>query len=228
VLGLVGLLFSPVLDVDRVEVIGADQTSVAAVLQTTGLDSRGHAMVAVDRFALAHRVERLPWVESAVVTRRWPNVVRVRIVERVALGVIGVPGGVALVDGGGCVLATASSPPPNTFPVLVAPDDTVPGPGRLVPPAVRSALTILRALSEDLRAKVEAVRRLAGTTPTYELAVRGGVTIRLGEAERITDKLTAAEAVLVAAHTPGTVIDVRVPRSPAVTHTVSTSTTAKS
>jgi cell division protein FtsQ len=232
VLGVVGLVFSPALDVDRVEVEGAGHTSVAAVLQTTGLDSQGHAMVSVDRFALAHRVERLPWVDRAVVTRRWPNVVRVRIVERTPLGAIGVPGGVALVDGSGRVLATASAPPGNTFPVLIAPGDIVPGPGRLVPSAVRSALTVLRALSQDLGGKVEAVRRLAGAKPTYELAVRGGVTIRLGEAERITDKLTAAEAVLVAEHAPGTVIDVRVPRSPAVTHTVSpsgnTTTTVKS
>ncbi len=232
VLSGVGLLFSPVLDVDRVEVVGADHTSVAAVLQTTGLGAQGHAMVSVDRFALADRVERLPWVDTAVVTRRWPNIVRVRIAERMPLGAIGVPGGVALVDRTGRVLATASSPPANTFPVLIAPDDTIPGPGQLVPPAVRAALTILRALSEELGAQVEAVRRLAGATPTYEVAVRGGVTIRLGEAERITDKLTAAEAVLAAEQAPGTVIDVRVPRSPVVTHTVSpsptTSTTVES
>ncbi len=182
VLGVVGLLFSPALDVDRVEVLGAGHTSVAAVLQTTGLDSQGHAMVAVDRFALARRVERLPWVDTAIVTRRWPNVVRVRVVERTPLGAIGVPGGVALVDEGGRVLATASSPPPNTFPVLIAAGDKVPGPGRLVSPAVRPALTILRALSQGLAGKVEAVRRLAGPEPTYELLVRGGVTIRLGEA----------------------------------------------
>jgi hypothetical protein len=40
----------------------------------------------------------------------------------------------------------------------------------------------------------------------------------MGEDTRIGDKLAAAEAVLAARHTPGTVIDVRVPRSPAVTH----------
>jgi hypothetical protein len=145
--------------------------------------------------------------------------------------VIGVPGGVALVDASGRVLATASTPPPNTFAVTVAPDDTIPGPGQAVAPAVRSALTILHALSKDLAAKVEAVHRLAGTPPSYELAVCGGVTIRLGDAGRVVDKLAAAEAVLAAQHSPGTIIDVRVPRSPAVTHAVipsgSTSTTRK-
>jgi cell division protein FtsQ len=215
---LVGLAMSPLLDVDRVEVRGAAKTSIAAVLETTGLNERGHAMLTLDRFALAHKVERLPWVESAVVTRQWPNGVRVTIVERVPLGVIGVPGGVAIVDGTGRVLATASAPPAKTVAVTVAPGDTIPGPGRTVPTAVRGALRILQVVSEELATRIEAVHRLPGTPVTYDLAVRGGVTIRLGEAERVVDKLAAAEAVLAARHTPGTVIDVRVPRSPAVTH----------
>src|SRR5689334_13132218 len=64
VVAIGGLLQSPLLDVDRVEVSGARETTVAAVLHTTGLDERGHAMITVDRFALAHKVERLPWVRS--------------------------------------------------------------------------------------------------------------------------------------------------------------------
>src|SRR5947208_556038 len=105
---VVGLLQSPLLDVDRVDVTGAKETSVSAVLHVTGLSERGHAMISVDRFALARRVERLPWVAKAEVTRKWPNVVRVRIVERVAIGAIAVPGGVALLDASGRVLSTAS------------------------------------------------------------------------------------------------------------------------
>jgi cell division protein FtsQ len=216
--GVVGLILSPALDVDRVEVRGAAHTSVAAVLETTGLNEQGHAMATLDRFSLAHRVERLPWVKTATVTRRWPNVVRVTVVERVPVGVIGVPGGVAIVDGTGRVLATASAPPANTVAITIAPGDKVPGPGQLVSPAVRGALRILLGLSQDLAGKVEAIHRLPGKPATYDLGIRGNVTIRLGEAERVADKLAAAEAVLVAQHSPGTTIDVRVPRSPAVTH----------
>ncbi|HUR77233.1 MAG TPA: FtsQ-type POTRA domain-containing protein [Acidimicrobiales bacterium] len=212
-----GLLVSAVFDVDRVEVQGARHTSLAAVIGATELSERGHPMVSVDRFALARRVERLPWVDTASVTRRWPNVVRVRVVERRPLGVIGVPGGVALVDDSGRVLATATEAPPDTYAVAVAPGDTVPAPGQTVPAAVRGALRILTVMSDDLATKVEAARRLPGDPATYELGVRGGVTIRLGAAQRIPAKLAAAEAVLAAQHSPGTVIDVRVPRSPAVT-----------
>lgn len=216
VLGLVGFFRSPLLDVDRVEVRGAQETEVEAVLQITGLSTQGHAMIAVDRFALAAKIERLPWVESAEVTRKWPNVVRVRIHERTAIGVIAVPGGVALLDGSGRVLGTAKEPPAGTI-AVVAPDK-VPGPGRTVGPAIRSALAVLRGLSAELLPKVQSVHRVDGSPATYELTIATGVTIRLGEATQVAEKLAAAEAVLAVQNAPGTVIDVRVPQSPAVTH----------
>jgi cell division protein FtsQ len=215
---IVGVLQSPLLDVDRVEVIGAKETSVSAVLHATGLTNRGHAMIAVDRFALARRVERLPWVAHAEVTRKWPNVVRVAIVERVAIGAIAVPGGVALLDRTGRVLGTASAPPAGAISVVAS--DAIPAPGATAPEPVRSALGILNALSSNLAKQVQSIHRLDGTPPTYELGITGGVTIRLGEADQMTDKLSAAEAVLAQQHAPGTVIDVRVPASPTVTHTV--------
>jgi cell division protein FtsQ len=228
---VVGVFRSPALDVDRVEITGADHTSVAVIRDLTGLNSSGHPMIAVDRFALAHRIERLPWVARAEVTRKWPNVVRVLVVERVPVGVIGVPGGVALLDAKGRVLATANAPPEHTYAITVAPGDKIPGPGHTVPDAVLGAVRILGALSKRLAGQAESIHRLAGAPATYELTLHGPVTIRMGEATRITDKLAAAEAVLAAQHAPGTVIDVRVPRSPAVTHgqnpSISTSTTSK-
>ena len=214
---IVGLLTSPLLDVDKVEVKGTEHTSSAAVLSAAGLDGGGHPMISVDRFAIARRVERLPWVDHAEVTRKWPNVVRVLVVERVPVGVIGVPGGIALIDAKGRVLATASAPPAHTYVITLAPGDRIPGPGATVPPAVLGAVRILGALSKGLAAQVEAIHRLPGSPASYELALHGPVTIRMGDDARVRDKLAAAEAVLAAQHAPGTVIDVKVPRSPAVT-----------
>lgn len=215
-LGVVGVLRSPLLDVDRVELRGAKETSVAAVLRVTGLGTQGHPMIAVDRFGLARKIERLPWVRSAQVTRRWPDAVRVLVHERTAIGAIEVPGGVALLDGTGRVLATAKQAPPGAIAVLAP--DKVPGPGATVGPAIQSALAILHAVSAELLPKVQAVRRVDGALATYELTVATGVTIRLGEATKVAEKLAAAEAVLAVQHAAGTLIDVRVPQSPAVTH----------
>jgi cell division protein FtsQ len=216
VLGLVGLFRSPLLDVDKVEVVGVHETSAEAVLRVTGLSSQGHPMIAVDRFALAHKVERLPWVDTAEVTRKWPNIVRIQIKERVAIGAIAVRGGVAVLDGTGRVLGVVKSAPAGTI-AITAPDK-VPGPGRQVGPALQSALAVLRGVSAEFLPKIQAIRRLDGKTPTYELTVSTNVRVELGDASRIAEKLAAAEAVLAVQHAPGTVIDVRVPQSPAVTH----------
>ena len=55
---------SPLLDVDRVEVTGAEQTSAGAVLEAAGSRAR-RALVSVDVAAAARRVEALPWVDDA-------------------------------------------------------------------------------------------------------------------------------------------------------------------
>jgi cell division protein FtsQ len=213
---IAGALVSPAFDVDRVEVVGAQHTSDAAVRETMGLTGPGHAMIAVDRFSLARRVESLPWVETAEVTRRWPNVVRVTLRERTPVATVAVPGGVAVIDTLGRVLATASSPPAGTIPVETT--GSIPGPGERAPDSVHGAVRILRALSTSLAGKAQAMRVLAGKPPAYDLVLKGGVILRLGDASGVPQKLAAAEAVLAAEHAPGTVIDVRVPRSPAVTH----------
>jgi cell division protein FtsQ len=218
VFGLVGLFRSPLLDVDKVEVRGAKHTTIRSVLAATGLSTRGHPMIAVDRFALAGKVERLPWVERATIERKWPGTIRIRISERVAIGAIGVPGGVAMLDSSGRVLGTVREQPHGTV-AIVAPD-RVPGPGATVGPALRGALAVLRALSDPLADKTESVHRVTGSPPAYDVVLAGGVTVRFGDATELAEKVTAAEAVYTVEHAPGTVIDVRVPRSPAVTHSL--------
>ena len=216
VLAAVGILRSPLLDVDRVEVKGAEHTTLKSIMQATGLDSRGHPMITLDRFALAHKVERLPWVADAEVARKCPNTVRVTVTERVAIGVIAIPGGVALLDATGRVLQTMEQAPAGV--IVITASDRVPGPGRRVVTAIQGALSILHGMSENLVKQTEAVRRLEGNPVTFEVCIKGGVTLLLGDTSQVAEKLAAAEAVLVSQRTRGTVIDVRVPRSPAVTH----------
>lgn len=216
VAAIAGLVRSPLLDVDKVQITGAEHTEVDDVLQATGLNSQGHAMISVDRFALARKVERLPWIATAEVDRKWPNVVRVKVTERIAIGAITVEGGVALLDASGRVLDVAKEAPAGV--VAIIGSDKVPAPGRTVGGPILDALAILHGMSENLVKQTQAVHRLEGDPVTYEVGIQGGVTIRLGDANQIGEKLAAAEAVLAVQHAAGTVIDVRVPRSPAVTH----------
>jgi cell division protein FtsQ len=217
VFAMVGLFRSPLLDVDRVEVRGAKHTTVASILSATGVATQGHPMIAVDRFALAEKIERLPWVDVAVVDRKWPSTLRIRITERVPIGAIGAPGGVAVLDGTGRVLGVVETQPKGT--VAIIGDDKVGKPGTTVGGGLRDALAVLHSLSKTLAKDADNIHRLPGKTPTFDLGLRGGVTIRFGDATNLARKVTAAEAVYAVEHAAGTVIDVRVPRSPAVSHT---------
>ncbi|MDP1793810.1 MAG: FtsQ-type POTRA domain-containing protein [Acidimicrobiales bacterium] len=218
VFAMVGIFRSPVLDIDRIEVKGAKHTTVAAILGATGVATQGHPMIAVDRFALAGKIERLPWVASAEVDRKWPSTLRISITERVAIGAIGAPGGVALLDGTGRVLGVVKEQPAGTIAIIAA--DKIAKPGQIAGEGLRFALAVLHALSKPLAEQADTVQRLPGKVPTYEVGLKGGVTIRFGEANQLAQKVTAAEAVYAVEKAAGTVIDVRVPRSPAVTHSV--------
>jgi hypothetical protein len=138
---LVGAAFavsrSPLLAVRTVEVVGAEHETAAEVAAVAGLASHP-AMLSLDPAALARRIETLPWVASARVSRRWPSTVTVEVSERTAVGVaaeswaggatyaaVAAGSPVVLVDGTGRVLGTAAGTVPG-LPVLLAP--TTPGP----------------------------------------------------------------------------------------------------
>ncbi|MGH9187458.1 MAG: cell division protein FtsQ/DivIB, partial [Acidimicrobiales bacterium] len=61
---------SPLLDVDRIRISGADHSTAEAVLEASGLH-RGNPMTDLDPGATARRIEELPWVAAATVHRRW-------------------------------------------------------------------------------------------------------------------------------------------------------------
>ena len=204
----VGLFRSPLLDVDKIEVRGAKHTTVAAILDATGVATQGHPMIAVDRFALATDIERLPWVATAEVDRKWPNTLRVQITERVAIGAIGAPGGVALLDGTGRVLGVVAEQPKGTVAIIA--EDKVGPPGSVVGAGLQDALSVLHALSQPLAEKAESIHRKPGKVATFDIGLKGGVTVRFGDVSQLAQKVTATEAVYAVEHAPGTVIDVRV------------------
>ncbi|MCI0346445.1 MAG: FtsQ-type POTRA domain-containing protein, partial [Chloroflexi bacterium] len=92
--GLVGALAfaglttrTPLLDVDRIHVEGAQRTAVEAVLATTGI-RRGDPLTDVDLERARAALVTLPWVADAEVTRSWSGTIRVRLTERVAVATV--------------------------------------------------------------------------------------------------------------------------------------------
>jgi cell division protein FtsQ len=185
-----------------VQVTGALVVPVPDVLAAAAVVPGG-PLAAVDTDAVAARVEGLPGVGRAEVSRDWPHTVVVEVFERAPVAVGEAPGGPVLVDAEG--VGYAPAPAGAGLPVLtfgpVGPDD----------PATRAALAVLAALPEPLRADVREIDVAAGGTLTLRLA--GDREVRWGGAGATAEKAAVLAALLTR---PGRVYDVSSPALPTI------------
>lgn len=206
---LVGLR-SPLLDVDRIQVSGAERTPVAAVEAALGA-GRGAPMVEVDAGAAAERVEALPWVAEARVQRLWPGTVRVVVEERRAVAVVAHPGGWATVDADGRILAVEPEQPAGLVSLAGRRDGA---PGAVLDQADRRLLDAVGELPADVRDDVASLATGAGGIVAELVA---GPCLVLGDATDLEAKVRAGGAVQEDTGLDGGRIDVRVPAAPALT-----------
>ena len=99
---------SPYLDVQQIEVEGADAVKSVALAQLTGL--KGQHMLLADVDAAERRIAALTMVKSATVSKDWPNTIRVVIIEREPWGRWRANGAVWSIDAEGVVLEGAALP----------------------------------------------------------------------------------------------------------------------
>ncbi len=146
---------SSLLSAKVIVVTGAVHTPEAAVIDAAGLE-RHPPMIDVDAGAIAASVERLPWVESVVVTRHWPDGVTLAVRERVPVALAPVPHSYALVDATGRVLADGTGTPPP-LPVVVMNRMRVPAPGGSLAPVTDPMIDVAAQLPAAFRAQVTQV-----------------------------------------------------------------------
>jgi cell division protein FtsQ len=227
------VVHSPFLDVDRVKVTGASHVSERAVRGAAGID-RGAPVLFVDTAAARHRVERLPWVASAGVSRRWPGTVAVTVHERVpvAYSMRDASRGV-LIDGTGFVIAEITKPPVGLVEIYGL--EHFPRVGQRGSRA--AAGTVVGRLPRELAARVAAIDVSDGVTlhlrkeggsdddddspeaspdASPDDGAQDGGEVRLCTTDDVTAKAAAAMAVMARlGDAPFTYIDVCVPAAPA-------------
>ncbi|MDQ2729383.1 MAG: FtsQ-type POTRA domain-containing protein [Actinomycetota bacterium] len=176
----VGAAFSPLLAVGHVRVAATAHVPVGQVLAVTGLGNH-RPMVEVNAASEVSRLDTLPWVASARVSREWPSTVAVTVRERRPVAQVTVTGGVVDVDATGRVLtqpqaATAGLPtlvgspaagPPGTW----VPGTGLPGTGRRSP--VQGSVGASLAVASALPAPV------ANRVSTVTMDGRGVITLAL-------------------------------------------------
>lgn len=194
--GAWGISRSPLLDVDRIAVGGADAVRDAEVLRSSQL-ATGLPMLFLDIDEAERSISALPWVKSARVRRDWPATVRVHVTPRVPAAVVPTDGGrVALIDANGHVTGWATS---STIIGGSAglPHVSVPFDGQLgaVHVDADGALAAAAALPGDLRAWVKTVA-VDPANREISLELNGGATAVLGEPILLDDKMNAVRTVL--------------------------------
>lgn len=219
--GAWGLAMSPVADVDRVLVEGANRTGVDAVEEATGIH-RGEALARLDIGQAGAAVENLPWVATATVTRSWPDSVVVVVTERRPVAVVATADGSRVaVDPEGRQLAVVDE---SAFPELVGIAGLAPeaDPGATLAPEAAAPLELAGLLPRAVPGLSSEIAVVEGELEVRVLGRAGEeVLVRFGDGDRLADKVTALAALVdagVVAEGPGPLeVDLRVPDAPVLT-----------
>jgi cell division protein FtsQ len=142
-----------VLGVRQVEVVGTDSLTPLQVEEAAAVRMK-QPLAGVDLDRIRGRVEGLPAVDRAVVSRSWPGTVVIEVVERTPVAVVAAGKNFTLIDGEGVAYRTVSRRPPG----LPLAELTAPGPDDI---NTRSALTVLSSLTAELREQVVSISVLA-------------------------------------------------------------------
>lgn len=144
------LWFTPVLGVRSVVITGASGGLVDEIRGALSI-ADGTPLIRIDTGAAAQRVEQVPQVAQADVTRVWPNTVDVVVQPRTPVAVTSANGRLWLLDSTGKPYQQVAKPPPGLVTVLLA----TPGSDD---PATRAALVVVDSMTADFRTEVDSVR----------------------------------------------------------------------
>ena len=216
--GIFAVFHSPLLAARRVTVEGAIRTPTTDVLRAAGLIG-GPPMIDVSPATSAAKVDKLPWVASATVSRHWPDGVTVAIVERIAVAtIVRSSGGYATLDAKGRVLNWTPTPTPGLVQLVAS--VAVGRPGSTLPGAAGSGLMVANVIPSVLSGRVTTVQVLPDGM--VDLLLSDGLTATLGSSDQLPAKMEALASVLAGGNLQGAkFVDVSIPQEPTVGPTMS-------
>ena len=111
-LGFIGyrtVTASDFFDVVKIDVRGANRSSKEDIERIVGMQTERSGVWNADLPDIKERIEKLPFVKAAAVSRVLPNVIRVRVDERIPRAAVRLNNGDFLVDESGSMLARLQS-----------------------------------------------------------------------------------------------------------------------
>jgi cell division protein FtsQ len=152
--------------IENVRVSGNNETSEIDILQLLGLDG-ATSLVALNVGDARHKLEQLPWVESAEVRKVYPKTIDVVLKERQAFGIWQHGSDLSLIERDGSVIAPLRDNKFASLPLFVGRD------------AETAAAPFLDQMANfpEIRSRVKAYVRIAERR--WDLHLDSGVVLRL-------------------------------------------------
>ena len=203
-IGYLLLWHTSLIAVRGIKVVGVKSITSAQVLTAAQIPT-GSPMAAFNTGGAASRVEKIPQVASANVSKDWPGTVVITVTERQAAALVPDAQGYEVVDGGGVVFGQVSKAtkglPVITVSAPVKADQVVPG-----------ALAALRALPSSVSRQISAIT----ASDPYAITLRftDGATVNWGGGDDPADK--ARDLVALLRVGGGRHYDVSAPDAPAM------------
>lgn len=161
----------------------------------------GLPLIRVNTGAVARRVERIPQVQSATVSKSWPNALVIRVRSRIPVFVVASGPGYAVIDRFGVRLRQVAHRPAG-LPLLTL------GPQAVGGPAVSAAATVLRELPHQVARRVREVTAADASDVSVRLGsgtvVIWGDTSAAGQKAEELTLLMRRHARLYDVSSPGT------------------------
>ena len=196
------VLFSRVLAAEEVTVTGTSYLTAKQVQEAADVPL-GTPLARVDVGLVQRRVEALPAVASATVSRSWPHAVAVQVTERTAVAVLTVDGTVTGMDADGALFRSYDRAPDDLPDVRTT--------GATDRQVRREAASVVAALPAALARQVDHLE--VSSIDQITLALRDGRTVLWGSAE---ESATKAKVLQVLLQREGAVYDVSVPAQPTI------------
>lgn len=205
VLALIGtgiwlVFFSSVVTVRDVSVSG-NQSMSSTRIEKVARAPIGQQLARVDLAAIQARVETLPAVKSASVSRSWPHTIAIDVTERTPVAVVDRGAGLQAVDEDGVLFGSYAERPDDLPLVHTAVD--------VKSEALAEAARVVTSLRADIAAKVDSVE--VETVDRIRLHLAGGRTVMWGSAD---DSEQKAAVLAVLLEQKADQIDVSVPARP--------------
>jgi cell division protein FtsQ len=198
--GVYAVWFSSWLDVEEVDVSGAQSVSADVVRERAGIDP-GTPLARVDLARAESRIRSLAIVKDAAVSRQWPDTVRIDIEERVAIAVVEIGGRLRGMDADGVVFRDYKRAPTG-LPRVQTDIGTKAS-------ALKEAALVISALPESLTLIVDYLQ--VETVDEISLFLKDGRQVVWGSAD---DSETKARVLADLLKTKAQVYDVSVPTQP--------------